>query len=487
MDEGVILTKVSEDSGRKASSTKLSGNLGLFSIVFMVLAAAAPLTVVGAPVPLAFAIGNGAGVPAAFIITGIVLVFFAIGFTTMTPFVPSAGAFYSYAFKGIGRKAGIGTGYAALVSYFTLYVGVFALLGTGTDALVRSFGGPGMPWWIWALLALALISFLGYRNIELSGRVLTVLLIAEVVIVVALDAAIIFAGGGEEGFSTAFLDPSVVFSGAPGVAFLFAVLGFIGIEATAVFRNEAKEPNKTIPRATYIAVAFIGLFYALTSWAMVSAIGDSNIVDTAAASSEAVLPDLSTKFLGQAGTHIVAILFVTSIFASLLTFHNVVARYVFSLSNRELLPKSLGKVHQKFGSPHIASLVGAAGAVILIALGVIVNLDPIAEFYTWLVGLASLGYVVLLVVTSLAVLTFFRKNPAPSVSKWRTLVAPAISLLGLLGFLVLILMNLMLLVGDNLVVAVAVVVLLIGAFVAGWLVGIFRPQSGWEDLSTEAI
>lgn len=246
-------------------TTKLSGNLGLLSIVFMVLAAAAPLTVVGGPVPLAFAIGNGPGVPATFIISSVVLVLFAVGFTTMTRFVPSAGAFYSYAFKGLGRKTGIGTGYAALLVYFTLYAGVYGLLGVAINALSTSLGGPDLAWWVWAILVLALITFLGYRNIELSGKILGVLLAAEVIIVVVLDAAIVFAGGGDEGLSTAFLDPTVIFSGAPGVAFLFAILGFIGIEATVVFRGEARNPEKTIPRATYIAVAFIGIFYALTS------------------------------------------------------------------------------------------------------------------------------------------------------------------------------------------------------------------------------
>ena len=53
-------------------------------------------------------------------------------------------------------------------------------------------------------------------------------------------------------------------NGILGIAVLFALTGFIGFEATAVFRDEARDPERTIPRATYAAVLIIGAFYAVT-------------------------------------------------------------------------------------------------------------------------------------------------------------------------------------------------------------------------------
>ncbi len=206
--------------------TRLRGNLGVWSIVFMVVAGAAPLTVVGGVMPIAFSAGNGAGAPMAFIVAAVVLLLFAVGFTAMTPHVRSAGAFYAYVQTGLGRSFGIGTGYVALVTYLIIYVGVYALMGTGIQAMVVSFGGPDIAWWVWALVAFVVVNLLGYRNINVSGRVLAVLLIAEVLIVLVLDAAIIFGGGGEEGFSTGFVNPAVVLAGAPGLALLFALLSF---------------------------------------------------------------------------------------------------------------------------------------------------------------------------------------------------------------------------------------------------------------------
>ncbi|MFP3458104.1 APC family permease, partial [Psychrobacter sp. SIMBA_152] len=58
-------------------------------------------------------------------------------------------------------------------------------------------------------------------------------------------------------------DPSL------GLALLFAVGNFFGFEATVVYREEVRNPNTTIPRATYLAVVGIGLFYALAAWAYV--------------------------------------------------------------------------------------------------------------------------------------------------------------------------------------------------------------------------
>lgn len=468
-----------------ATRTRLKGQLGLVSIVLMVVAGAAPLTVIGGPVPLAFALGNGAGVPAMFLATGVVLVVFSVGFTAMSRYVPTAGAFYSYANISIGRRTGIGTGYAALLTYFTLYVGVYGLLGPAIHDLVVSYGGPDVAWWVWALVALAVVALVAYRNIELSGKVLGVLLAGEISIVVILDAVIVFTGGHGRGFSTGLFHFSTVFSGAPGVAFLFAVLGFIGFEATVVFRDEARDPARTLPRATYIAVVFIALFYSITSWALLTGGGEAAVIGASVNAPNNVLPDITMEYLGQVGVDLVRVLFVTSIFASELTFHNVVARYMFSLSNRDLLPPVWRGVHQKHSSPHVAGLYLTGATLVLIVAGVLANLDPINEFYTWLVGLASLGYIVVLVVTAVASIKFFRDRPSLPVSRWHSTIAPILALVGLLGTLAVVLANLLVLVGGSATIATVVIVSIVVAFALGPVVAALRPNAGYEEEVTD--
>src|SRR6476646_11060735 len=81
---------------------RLHGSLGVASIVFMVVAAAAPLGVIGGVVPLGIASGNGAGFPATFVVSTVILLFFSIGFTALTPYVEEACAFFSYVREALG-------------------------------------------------------------------------------------------------------------------------------------------------------------------------------------------------------------------------------------------------------------------------------------------------------------------------------------------------------------------------------------------------
>ena len=72
-------------------------SLGLISVTFMVISAAAPLTGVAGAVPIAFLLGNGVGVPATFAFMTLVMLAFSAGYVAMSRHVRNAGAFYAYA------------------------------------------------------------------------------------------------------------------------------------------------------------------------------------------------------------------------------------------------------------------------------------------------------------------------------------------------------------------------------------------------------
>jgi amino acid transporter len=452
-----------------APERHLRGNLGVASIVFMVVAAAAPLGVIGGVVPLGIASGNGAGFPATFIASTIVLLFFAVGFTAMTPYVEEAGAFFSYVRKSLGTPAGIGIAFVALVSYVALEAGVYGLLGPAGAAVVELFEGPSLPWWLFAAAAFAVTTYLGYRNITVSSRVLGVLLTAEIAIVLVLDLVIVVRGG-DHGLSTGIVNPTAIFSGSLGIGLLFAIISYVGFEATAIFRDEARTPEHTIPRATYLALILIGVFYAITSWALISGWGDEAAVQHATDSGATFLGDSAQRYIGLVGADVITVLYFTSLFACILAFHNVASRYVFALSQRDVLPASLSRPHALHGSPHRASLwiSGVVAAGILLA--VLFNLDPAAQFYTWFAGATTVGVVVLMIATSVAVLVFFARDQRGH-SVWRVRVAPLLGLVGLLGALVLILANLKDLVGGSSVLAWVIVGVLAGALAVGVLIG----------------
>ena len=154
-------------------------------------------------------------------------------------------------------------------------------------------------------------------------------------------------------------------------------------------------------------------------------------------------------------------LYFTSLFACILSFHNVVSRYVFALSQRDVLPASLSQPHAKHGSPHQASLWISGVVAISVVLAVVFKLDPAAQFYTWFAGATTVGIVVLLIATSIAVLVFFGRDRRGH-SLWRVRIAPALGLVGLLVSLVLILANLSDLVGGSSILAWVIVGLLVG-------------------------
>lgn len=449
---------------------RLRGNLGVASIVFMVVAAAAPLGVIGGVVPLGIAQGNGAGFPATFIVATAILLLFSVGFTAMTPFVDEAGAFFSYVRKALGFPVGIGIAFVAVVSYLAMEAAVYGLLGPAGAAIVELFGGPALPWWLFAALAFAVTTYLGYRSIELSSRVLAVLLTAEIAIVAVLDFVIV-SRGGDHGLSTGIVNPHAVTSGSLGIGLLFAIISYVGFEATAIFRDEARNPERTIPRATYLSLVLIGVFYAVTSWALISGWGDDEAVRLATDSGGSFLSDTAQRYIGTFGNDVITVLYFTSLFACILSFHNVVSRYLFALSQRDVLPARLSLPHDRHGSPHQASLWISGVVFLSVLLAVVFRLDPAAQFYTWFAGATTVGIVGLLIATSIAVLVYFGRDPK-GYSSWRVRIAPALGLIGLVGSLALILSNLKLLVGGSSVLAWVIVGLLLGAFVAGTLVGI---------------
>lgn len=140
-------------------------------------------------------------------------------------------------------------------------------------------------------------------------------------------------------------------------------------------------------------------------------------------------------------------LLLTSMFACVLSFHNVITRYQHSMANASLLPGRLGDVHRKHASPHTSSLVQTVTAAVLMVLFAVLGLDPVLQVFSWFAGVATLGVAILMAATSLAVIVYFRRNPGDR-RVWNTIVAPVLGFLGLVAAAVLIWVNFPTLVGD---------------------------------------
>jgi len=387
-------------------------SLGLVAVTFMVISAAAPLTGVAGAMPLAFLLGNGTGIPLTFILLTLVMLAFAAGYVAMSRHVINAGAFYAYAARGLGGSWGGAVSIMALVAYNTMQFGLIGLLG-GVSAGVFGQFGINLPWWAYSLIAIALVGILGYRQVDLSAKVMVVLVGLEYLIVLIVDFAILGAGGAEgKGLAVNIFDFSALTSGSLTAAILFCLGSFIGIEATTIYGEEAKDPEKTIPRATYLSILMIGVFFVFTTWLMIAGTGADKLLETIGG-----LEDPTAHFFILAETYtnptismIAGLLLVSSLFAALSAFHNYIARYSYVAGRDGLLPAAFGRTHDAHQSPHIGSVVQTIGALIVLAIFAGLGLDPILNMFTWISQIGTLGVIGMMGITSLSVIVFFSKQ-----------------------------------------------------------------------------
>lgn len=100
--------------------------LGVPAIIFFVMSAATPLTVVA----------GVTGIPLAFLIVAIVLGVFSVGYVAMARHVANAGAFYAYVAQGLGRPLGVAAAWIALLAYNALQVGLYGAIGAAAGPLL---------------------------------------------------------------------------------------------------------------------------------------------------------------------------------------------------------------------------------------------------------------------------------------------------------------------------------------------------------------
>jgi amino acid transporter len=455
-----------------AAGQGLRGSIGVVGIVFLVVAAAAPLTAIGGALPVMLAIGNGAGNPMAYVVAAVVLLLFSVGYAAMSRHVVDAGAFYAYVSKGLGTPVGVGAAGLALLTYTAIQAAIYGLAGATAQGLSTQYGGPDLPWWVWAFLLMAVVGLLGYRNIDVGTKVLGVLLTLEIG-VIAVVAGAVLVQGGADGIDVRSFTPSAFFSGAPGISIMFAVASFIGFEATAIYGEEARNPRRTVPLATYLAVVLIGAFYALSSWAVVLAFGSDGVVAAAQADTAGLVFTAAAEYVSPVVADVMLVLLLTSLFAALLAFHNAISRYLFALGRQGMAPGVLGRTHVRHTSPHVGSLTQTASAFGVVAVFAVAGSDPVLQLFTWMSGLATVSILLLMVLTSVAVLAFFARSRVDR-RAWHTRVAPALGTLGLLGIVGLVLANFTTLISGDAVLATVLLAVIAAAFALGVVVALVR-------------
>jgi amino acid transporter len=430
------------DVSQRADVAKLrKGAVGLGGVLFLTVTGSAPISAMLFNTPIIVGYGQGVGAPAAFLFATVVLVVFSVAYVAMARKKTSAGGFYSYISHGLGRELGIGTGYAAVVAYSvfeaSLCGGFAYFLGLKLNAF-----GVHISWPWLALAMVVIISLLTFFDVRLSSTLLAIGLISEIVILLIFDVFLFSKGH----VNWSAINPVNAFKGFPaegkllagavGIGLFFAFWSWVGFEMAPNYGEESRDPKRIVPRALYISVIGLGVFYVITSWAPLAGYPTVHAAVAQAQSNAANFYLAPAKqFGGQWVASIMSYLIITGSFACGMAFHNTTARYFYSLGREGLLPSALGRTHHKFKSPHIASITQSViAAVIIILFAVFTGTnDPASQAYLQLYGLmAVMGVIIILSVqalVSLAILIYYERYHRDEVHWWKTRLAPILALI----------------------------------------------------------
>jgi amino acid transporter len=460
-----------------AVSNALARNrVGAFGISMSVASSVAPLTVVAGVFTTALAVTGLRGVSIAVLAIAGVMLLFVVGYMAMARHIPNAGAFYAYIAHGIGRPVGVGASWTALAAYNCFQIGGYGGFGFIGSMVVDKLFGVTFQWYALALVLWAVVALLGVRELGVSEKVLIVLVLAETVLVVVYSAVIMLAEGFS--FSTAPLDLDNLWGPSAGALLVIAATAFAGIEQGAVYIEESRDPRRTVPRATYGTIIVIAIVYFFASWIMVSS-GGPQIIDRAGAEGPDLFFNQAAVTLGSAAVDLGQVLFLTSLVAAAIAMHNIIARYTFALGREGVLPRLFGRT-TAHGAPRNASLAQSALAIVVIFAWALAGWDPLVQLFFWGGTSGGLGVLLLITLTSIAVLGYFASSSRGE-SAWHRFGAPTIATALLLIISYLALTNLPTLYGVDpatgpaLVVPIAYAAIFLGGIIWGLILKNTRP------------
>jgi len=472
-DQGAMPSVSNSVNGSGGNHGLKKNTLGVLDIAFFIIAAASPLTGVIAIIPIMLSIGSGVGSPAAFIAAASILLLFAVGYVAMTRHVSNAGALYAYVTLGLGQLTGLGTAALTIFSYTAIQVGLYGGFGYYAAELIAQWTHFAVPWWVCSFAASLICLALGVSGVHSGAKVLGVLMTFECLLLFLLAGGMIF--NSPQPLSTFSLEPfspTTMLTPGLGVALMFACATFIGFEGSAIYSEEARDPKRTVPRATYMSVIFMAAVYSLSTWLIICTLGKDHAVEIATKESGNLIFRVSDMVLGGWATNFLNVFIVTAIFAALVTFHNNIARYLYSLGRQNLVWSKLGYTHPISKTPYAASIVQTVIAMACVSIFIVMNLDPYNILFATMTGVGSIGIILAQTIAAVAIFVFFRRTKCDG-RFWNAFLAPMIAVFGLIVFLYYALTSVELLLGITGLWANLMTALVFIVFALGWIYGFY--------------
>jgi amino acid transporter len=260
------------------------------------------------------------------------------------------------------------------------------------------------------------------------------------------------------------------------IAFMFGIGLYGGFEATIIFRDEVRTPERTIPRATYAVVALLATMYSLTAWLFINSYGPVAVMDVVNTDPTAAATASIQQYTGEFAYTMSTVLLLTSAFASSLAAHSFATRYAFNLGADRILHHSLSRVHKTHQSPYRASLaISAATFVGLVPL--VLAQIPDGIVYGRLSGVYTYTFLLLLLLVSLAISVYLVKHRQSEGSIVKPVVACGVAAVILCIALYLATVNFELITGATGVFSIVLLLLIYGIVAAGMVMAtIYRRK-----------
>lgn len=410
------------------NGARLKGNMGTFALVTTVLAFSAPLSTASGFLTVLIGYGD-TGAPLYFVLCIAIFLFFAVGFCKMGAVMQRPGGFYAYITDGLGKKVGLVSAFVAAAGYILNGLNLPCFFSLTFQNFIKNLGGPELPWWIIGIVTVIVTTFLASRSIDFSAKVLVVAMTLEVIVLVAFDIGCFVKGApaGSGGFVLSGIDPKMI-----GLGLMFSVCTFFGFEATVIYREECRKPEKTIPRATIIAIVFIGVFYGIATMAFVAHYGANDVMAKASADPSGLFYTAIMDLFGKIVLDCVNVIALFSIFASCLSVQNIATRYLYSMGVDGVIPKKLGVVNPKYNSPSNAAIaIGIFWAICMVIFRI--SGKPADFLYPMFSGLGTIFIMMVICMCAVAVPVYFKKHPEYGFGKFSTVIAPILGIIGV-GF-----------------------------------------------------
>lgn len=311
----------------------------------------------------------------------IVVMYFGMLFSIgeMSAAMPHTGGAYSFGRAAMGPWGGFVTGLAETIEYvFT--TGVVVLFSAGyANAVTDELFGLDLSdhLWIWWLVLYVVFVGLNSLGAETSFKFAIVVSIISIAILAVFAVLALAKGAVDLGRLNDVGDGSFMPFGLSGLlaALPFAMWFFLGIEELPLAAEEAKDPQRDIPKASFWGMVTLVVCAAVVFVLNPAVTGSAKIgLETPGPADEPLLAGFR-EFMSADTAALLSAFALIGLLASLQGIMFAYGRNMYSLSRAGYYPKALSVTGQR-KTPWAALVAGAViGFVVLVAIDLIGNVS----------------------------------------------------------------------------------------------------------------